>query len=101
MVSDNRGLINGAPTLSLIIPAMKVRSDMVSDNSGSDQCGSDMYSPDKCSFDMVPDMVSDNSSSDEHGSNQCALTRSDHPGCDKSIPAMLGGESHFVEPTSP
>jgi hypothetical protein len=83
MVSDNHGLINVTLTLSLIIPAMKVRSDIVSDNSGSDKCGSDKCGPDKCSFDMVSDMVTDNPGSDKHGSDKCALTRSDNPGCDK------------------
>jgi len=80
---------------------MKVCSDIVSDDSGSDKCGPDKSGPDKWSFDMVSDMVSDNPGSDKHDLDKFALTRSDHPSCDKWIPALSGSEGDFVEPTSP
>jgi hypothetical protein len=78
MVSNNRDLINVALTKSLNIVATKVRSDIVSDTSGLDNCGPDKCGPEKCRFHMIPYMVSDNP-----GSDKCTLTRSDNPSCDK------------------
>jgi len=74
MVPDNHGLIDVALTSMALnesskILAIKVHSDIVSDNSGSDNSG-----PDKCRFVMVPDRVSDNPGFDKHGSDMCALT---------------------------
>jgi len=51
---------------------MKVNSDIVSDNSGSDKCDSA-----KCSSDMV----SHNAGSDIHNSMKCVLTWCDNSGC--------------------
>ena len=73
MVSDHCCLINVVLTLPLMIPAMTLHSDPVSDNSGSNKCdpdksGHDRCGSNKCSFDVVPDMVSDNPGCDKHRS---------------------------------
>jgi len=99
MVPDNHGLIDVALTLFLIIPATKVHYDIVSDYSGSDKCGPDKCGPNMYTIDMVPNMVSDHPGSDKHGCDKCALTRSDNPGCDEWILALLGSERDLFEPT--
>jgi len=83
MVSNNRGLINVALISSIIFPAIKVLSDIVSENSGSDKYGPGKGGLDKCSFDMVPDIVSDNPNPDKHGCEKCVVRRYDNPGCDE------------------
>jgi len=79
IVSYNCGLNNVALTLSVISPAMKICSDIVSVDSSGDKCGPGNCGPDKCCpdktrFDMVLDMVSNNPGSDTHVSEQCPLT---------------------------
>ena len=74
MANINLALASVAWTWSLINMPMKVHTDIVFDNSGSDEYGSD-----KCGYGMV----SDDPDSDNRGSDQCTLIWSDNCHCDK------------------
>jgi len=95
-LSDSRHLNNMALTWSLIILVIIVYSDIVSDNSGSHECGPDKWGSDKCSFDMIPGMFSDKPGCDKQGSEKCTLTWSDDPKCHKRIPALWYSDGDFV-----